>query len=208
MGAPAVCRVLLCRTFYAVVHFDFNPTRCSFFVRSLQARFVPTLVLERLRAAGEAAAVPKKSLSGGVETTAMAVGADEGVNSPKVDVVGSSRAQPPLQLCSKNISCSLVVAAVERPHLPLSLSPVEASPLACQAGPQLVPSVQRLCIWDQICFSGLVSGNTERVQPPVVCLPELSAGVLLHKLAPDERRRQYLMLVAEPSRPEESVFYQ
>lgn len=50
----------------------------------LQARFVPTLVLERLRAVGEAAAVPKKSISGGVDTTVAADDAAEGINSPKV----------------------------------------------------------------------------------------------------------------------------
>lgn len=50
-----------------------------------QARFVPTLVLERLRVVGEAAAAPKKSMSGsfGAEA-AEVVDADEGINSPKV----------------------------------------------------------------------------------------------------------------------------
>eukprot|EP00903_Cladosiphon_okamuranus_P010785 g10191.t1 len=47
------------------------------------ARFVPTLVLERLKAVGEAAAVPKKSLSGGVDKVATAVDKEEGINAPK-----------------------------------------------------------------------------------------------------------------------------
>lgn len=59
--------------------------------RMPQARFVPTLVLERLRAVGEAAAVPKKSLSGGIESTgavtaAAAAAVVEGCNSPQVGV--------------------------------------------------------------------------------------------------------------------------
>lgn len=50
-----------------------------------QARFVPTLVLERLRAVGEAAAVPKKSPSGSLDAgAAEAVDADERANFPKV----------------------------------------------------------------------------------------------------------------------------
>ncbi|CAN0120172.1 unnamed protein product [Ectocarpus sp. 4 AP-2014] len=47
------------------------------------ARFVPTLVLERLRAAGQAAAVPKKSISGGVDAAVGADDAVEAINSPK-----------------------------------------------------------------------------------------------------------------------------
>lgn len=54
------------------------------FAAVLQARFVPTLVLERLRAVGEAAAVPKKPSMEGSDTAAMAVDAAEGINSPKV----------------------------------------------------------------------------------------------------------------------------
>lgn len=66
------------------------PSRFIVFVPLLQARFVPTLVLERLRAVGEAAAVPKKSLSGGLDAAAVAVDAAEGINSPKVGIVGGS----------------------------------------------------------------------------------------------------------------------
>ncbi|CAM9560871.1 unnamed protein product, partial [Ectocarpus sp. 13 AM-2016] len=47
------------------------------------ARFVPTLVLERLRAVGQAAAVPKKSISGGVDVAVATDDAVEGINSPK-----------------------------------------------------------------------------------------------------------------------------
>lgn len=45
---------------------------------------MPTLVLERLRAVGEAAAVPKKPLSGGADAAATEADAEERVNSPKV----------------------------------------------------------------------------------------------------------------------------
>lgn len=70
---------------------------CVRFWSPHQARFVPTLVLERLRAVGEAAAVPKKqSTSGSFDAEAAeVVDVDEGANLPKVrSVANADRSVP------------------------------------------------------------------------------------------------------------------
>lgn len=80
---------------------------------------MPTLVLERLRALGEAAAVPKKSLSGGVDTAATVVNAEEGTDSPKVRVAGAKPTTVQRPLCCRR--CDGFDGAVEQTRLSRSL---------------------------------------------------------------------------------------